>query len=130
MRQKDSSKSNKAARIVEMTLLGAAFLGVLASCLFLWLRPKGVATTATVLFKGEVIHRLFLQEEKELAIATDIGEVHIHIHDGGVAIESSPCMSQYCVHQGFKSKAGESIVCAPAGLSILLQGEEVWEVGI
>ena len=124
LRRPSLTKSRK----VELLILAIAFLGLLGFSLASFFIPKGQALTANVILKGELIHRLSLQEEKELSVTTDIGEVEIHVHNGGVAVTSSPCASQFCVHSGFKYRAGEAIVCAPAGLSVYLEGGTVSEV--
>lgn len=44
------------------------------------------------------------------------------VEDGSVRIVSSDCPNQDCVHTGAISRAGQSIVCLPARLSVTLSG--------
>ena len=128
MPARDSSRKNKSARIIEAIVLGTAFLSLLGLSLFFAFAPKETATYADIVLKGTMIHRLSLEEEKELTVQTDIGGVEISIKDGGIAVLSSPCPNKSCVHMGYKHKVGESIICAPASLSIHLLGGEMTEV--
>ena len=128
MPARDSSRKNKRARIIEAIVLGTVFLSLLGLSLFFAFAPKETATYADVVLKGTMVHRLSLEEEKELTVQTDIGGVEISIKDGGIAVLSSPCPNKSCVHMGYKYKVGETIICAPASLSIHLLGGEMTEV--
>lgn len=113
----------------EIIALGVALATILAVCLTFALTPKAKADYADVLFKGELVHRLSLQEEKELKVNAVHGEVTISVKGNGVAVLSSPCSSHYCVNQGYKYNAGESIVCAPEAIAVYLRlAGEVTEV--
>ena len=48
--------------------------------------------------------------------------LHIAAADGGVAVTSSDCPTQDCVHTGRISRAGQSIVCLPAQVAVQLVG--------
>ena len=123
--------SSRKSRFVEVLLLGVAFLSLLGTSLYFLLRPKGEATYADVLRKGELVYRLSLEEERELHLDVDHGTMVISVKDKAIAVLSSPCLHRYCVSQGYKSKAGESILCAPEGVAIYLRSEaEVTEVDL
>ena len=128
MPARDSSRKNKRARIIEAIVLGTTFLSLLGVSLFFAFAPKETATYADVVLKGTMVHRLSLKEEQELMVQTDIGDVEISIKDGGIAVLASPCPNKSCIHMGYKHKVGETIICAPASLSIHLLGGEMTEV--
>jgi len=123
--------SSRKSRLVEVLLLSAAFLSLLGTSLYFLLRPKGEATYADVLRKGELVYRLSLEEEKTLNLDVDHGTMVISVKDKGIAVLSSPCLHRYGVSQGYKTKAGESILCAPEGVAIYLRAKsEVTEVDL
>jgi len=109
--------------LVEAAFIGGAFVVTLAVALATTFSPKADARYANVVLRGELVQRVDLSEAKEFEVSTKHGHVHIRVKDGKIGILSSPCPSQYCVHQGEKSKAGESIVCAYEGLAITLLDE-------
>ena len=64
-----------------------------------------------------------LNQERDLAVKGVLGESHIHIHQGQVRFERSPCSNQYCVHQGWLNRAGQAAFCIPNQVSLELLGE-------
>lgn len=109
------------SRIVEACLIGTSFLLVAAMCLWLSLKGKSAANTADISLKGERLYSLMLDHHEEIDIPSDHGHILVDVDVGKIAVKSSPCPSQYCVHQGYKSHEGESIICAYEGLSITLR---------
>ena len=109
------------SRIVEACLIGTSFLLVGAMCLWLSLKDKSAANTADISLKGERLYSLTLDHQEEIDIPSDHGHILVDVDVGKIAVKSSPCPSQYCVHQGYKSHEGESIICAYEGLSITLR---------
>jgi len=73
---------------------------------------------------NEVYAILSLNQERTLAIRGPLGESHIIISKGRVRFESSPCNNQYCVHQGWLSRAGQVAICLPNQVSLELLGAE------
>ena len=65
---------------------------------------------------------LSLEQTRTLEIPGPLGISRIHIDHGKVRFEQSPCHNQYCVHQGWLSKAGQVAVCLPNRVSIELLG--------
>lgn len=120
---KTSPSSSRKSHIREALIFGGSFLVIGAICLFLAFRGKSNAAYAEVVREGEVVHRLSLDEEKHLHVQGKHGELEIEVKGGKVAIVSSPCPSQFCVHQGYKDKEGESIICAYEGVMVILAGE-------
>ena len=58
------------------------------------------------------------------------GSLEIHAKKNAIAVLSSSCPGQDCVHQGYISHANEVIVCAPLGVYITLTGAASNEVEV
>ena len=65
---------------------------------------------------------LSLDQERTLDIRGPLGTTRIVIHQGQVRFVSSPCRNQYCVHQGWLSRAGQVAICLPNQVSLELLG--------
>lgn len=71
---------------------------------------------------NEIIGIFDLNQSRELHIKGALGESHISIHNGRVRFKQSPCSNQYCVHQGWLTRAGQVAVCLPNQISLQLMG--------
>lgn len=72
----------------------------------------------------DVYATLSLNQVRTLEISGPLGVSKISIEHGKVRFEHSPCHNQYCVHQGWLSKAGQVAVCLPNQVSIELLGAD------
>ena len=70
----------------------------------------------------KVIGTYDLNQTRELHIKGLIGESIIAINNGQARFKQSPCPSQYCVHQGWLSRAGQVAICLPNQISLQLMG--------
>jgi hypothetical protein len=70
----------------------------------------------------KIIGTYDLNQTRELKIAGPIGESLISINQGKVRFKLSPCPNQYCVHQGWLSRAGQVAICLPNQISLQLMG--------
>jgi hypothetical protein len=86
----------------------------------LWLQEA--AAKIMVRQGNHVFATLSLNQERSLIVHGPIGDSRIIIHQGRVRFESSPCHSQYCVHQGWLSRAGQVAICLPNRVSVELVG--------
>jgi hypothetical protein len=71
-----------------------------------------------------IIGTYSLNQSRTIEIAGAIGHAHIQIEHRQVRFSQSPCLNQYCVHQGWLKHAGEAAICLPNQLSIELSGGE------
>ena len=122
MPAKDSS--SKKAYIIEALAFLLVFACIISSLLWVNLGKNEVAHYAEVVYQGQVVHRLSLVENKTIALPVSDGTVTIEVKGGAIAVTSAPCPNQYCVGQGFQSKAGTSIVCAHEGVLITLRSDK------
>lgn len=54
--------------------------------------------------------------------AGDAGKMVITVKPGQIAVTYSGCSNQFCVKQGYISRASQTIICAPNELLISLKG--------
>lgn len=84
----------------------------------------GSGLTAVVSANGEEIDRVDLASLKtaEERTYTDLGyTLTVEFSPDGVCVETSDCPTQDCVHTGTITRAGQSIVCLPARISVQLK---------
>jgi hypothetical protein len=70
----------------------------------------------------KIIGTYDLNQMRELKIAGPKGESLISINQGKVRFKQSPCHNQYCVNQGWLSRAGQVAICLPNQISLQLMG--------
>ena len=114
--------SFRRSTIIEIIVFSLILFAIVLAVIFTS-RPKEDATKAHVYYQGETVYVLDLSEDKQVQVKTEHGIVHIEVKEGKIHVLSSPCPGQTCVHQGEKSQAGESIICAYEGVLISLHGE-------
>ena len=65
-----------------------------------------------------------LNQRRELKITGAMGVSLISINQGKVRFKQSPCLNQYCVHQGWLSRVGQVAICLPNQISLQLMGSK------
>ena len=85
---------------------------IVLSCVFFL--PSGETENASVeVFRnGEKVYEFSLKEDRNFTVEGEYINV-IAIKDGRVSIVESDCPGTDCVHTGWISSAGKSIVCLP-----------------
>jgi hypothetical protein len=73
---------------------------------------------------NKVVGTYDLNQTRELHIHGPKGEAIIFIQNGKARFKRSPCTNQYCVHQGWLSRAGQVAICLPNQISLQLIGEK------
>ena len=83
-----------------------------------------------VYVQNEVVETIDLssKEEKEYVIAGLHGNVIVETKDGAIRVKESNCPHQDCVHMGYISEAGRSIVCIYNQVIITIDGEPINDV--
>ena len=85
------------------------------------------ALTAVVSVNGVEDRRVELsdlQEADQTVLAANGYELQLLLTQDGAEIVASDCPTQDCVHTGKITRAGQSIVCLPARVSVQLVGGE------
>jgi len=73
---------------------------------------------------SHVLATYSLDQDRLIDVAGPLGLTQIQIQSGRARISASPCINQYCVHQGWLSHQGEASLCLPNRISIQLLGAE------
>ena len=64
-----------------------------------------------------------LKSNAEITVESNGHSLVVIINDGKVSVKSSDCRDGVCVNSGEISSVGQTIVCAPAGVVITIDGE-------
>ena len=100
-----------------------AALLVLSAAMFVLCRPGGEAGSATVYVDGEAVRTLSLSDDGEFVWSEGERSVRIVVEDGCVRVADSSCPDRDCVRAGAISQAGQSVVCLPNRVSVVLAGD-------
>lgn len=111
------------AVIIFLVILLAIFSGVL----FLMKTGNARGTTVCVYQNGIKMQELPLRENTEVLIQNSYTN-KLAVKDGKTAIVESDCPGMDCVHSGWISGKGRSLVCLPNRVEIRIEGEEDSEV--
>ena len=95
-----------------MVSTGAVSAHVFTGDLLIGQRPLGVGST------GESIEDPF-----EETVTSERGSMVVRYDSEGVRVLDATCKHKTCVNAGIVSKAGESLVCIPSRMRIVLVGE-------
>jgi hypothetical protein len=92
-----------------------------------------ISAKLTQLEKGsDFINLSNVKEEKSYTIQGKedglAGKMVITVKTGAIAVTESGCSNQFCVKQGYVSRAGASIICSPNELLITLRGVDDSEI--
>ena len=73
---------------------------------------------------GDKVYATYsLNQQREVHVKGKLGEAIISIAQGKARFARSPCNSQYCVHQGWLTHAGQAAICLPNQISLELIGQ-------
>ena len=100
-------------------LAGAAIL-VGASFPAFW--RGGAPDRALVKRDGRLVTELALSQPRRYEVAGEIGTTVIEVLPGRARIASDPGPRQYCVQQGWLTRAGAVAICAPNHVTLQLAG--------
>ena len=79
---------------------------------------------AKIIVNNNVVEVIDLskKEENDYYIDGLKGTLHVHTHDGSIAVVESNCPHQDCVHMGYVSESGRPIICAYNAVYIVIEG--------
>jgi hypothetical protein len=72
---------------------------------------------------GNAVYKGDLLENRKVTVTGKFGDVRIQIRDGKVGVVSAECPNKVCVRTGWRSLAGESIICVPNRVLVKILGE-------
>jgi hypothetical protein len=94
----------------------------LASYAFLWSWMGGAPDGAEIRTGGAVFARLSLDRPQTVEVPGPLGTTRVEIQPGRARVASDPGPRQYCVRQGWLSRAGAVAICAPNQVTLALTG--------
>lgn len=102
----------------------AVALAGLALCVYsaLTLWQGGAPDGAVVRAGGKVVAELDLTRVQVLDVPGPLGTTRVEVEPGRARIAADPGPRQYCVRQGWLSRAGAVAICAPNQVSLTLTG--------
>ena len=111
------------AVVIFFVLMLAVLIGVV------FVRTTGTEEGATVAIyqDGGKIQEISLDENTEILVENSYIN-KVMVKDGKVAIVESDCPGADCVHSGWISGKGRSLVCLPNRVEIRIEGEQESEV--
>lgn len=108
--------------------IGDFLVLALSAALVLWLFTSlwsnQPASKVRIRTGDKIFATLSLNQDHTVQVTGPLGTSQIIIQHGKVRFIESPCRNQYCVHQGWLSRAGQAAVCLPNRVSVELLGEK------
>ncbi|MDO8313779.1 MAG: NusG domain II-containing protein [Rugosibacter sp.] len=93
---------------------------VVSSYTLLW--RGGVADRAIVKRDGQTIIEISLNSARKTRVEGPLGTTVIEVQPGRARVFSDPGPRQYCVQQGWLTRAGAVAICAPNHITLELNG--------
>lgn len=87
---------------------------------------------ATISVQNNVVEKIDLSKEKDSDYYINglKGIVHVHTHEGAIAVVESNCPHQDCVKMGYVKETNKPIICAYNGVYIVINGSSSNDVEI
>ena len=109
-------------------MLAGDWLTILASVLcvlylFQTLWSNEYAAKVQIRLGDKIYATYSLNQQREIHVHGQLGDAVISISQGKARFAKSPCTTQYCVHQGWLTRAGQAAICLPNHISLELVGE-------
>ena len=95
---------------------------LLVGFLFQNLWGKSAASGLIVRSGGKIVAETNLSKNREFEIQGPLGITRVTVEKRRVRVASDPSPRQYCVKQGWLSRAGETAMCLPNQISVELTG--------
>lgn len=108
-------------RIGDWLVLAALTAAVAASFPLLW-QGGGMGDRAVIRKDGQVFAEVDLQTRRTIQVPGPLGMTVVVVEPGRARVVSDPGIRQYCVRQGWLSRAGEIAICAPNHVSLAITG--------
>lgn len=101
-------------------IMVAGLLGV--AWLFSTLWQGGTGDKVIIRSGGTIVAEASLLHDQTYNIKGPLGISLVAIHNHRVRVASDPSPRQYCVKQGWLSRAGEAAICLPNQVSVEIAG--------
>lgn len=119
--RKDSIREGAGTRMADKVALVALTAFIAAS----FALPGGTAgTTVLVQVNDKTVARLDLRSDGEVTVNGLRGLLVVQTRGGKVRVAEAGCPNRICVRTGWRSKAGDVIVCVPNRMLVRILGDE------
>lgn len=98
-----------------------AVCAALAAAGFFLCTGRESPAVAQIYLEGQLIREIPLSRDERFSVTSSCTNV-ITVSGGKIAVTDSDCPGKDCVHRGWISGGGESIVCLPNKMEIRLTG--------
>ena len=108
----------------DLIVIGSLLLVAILSLVFVFAFRSKKNLVATIYVQNNVVETIDLskKEEKDYLIHGINGDLHVHTHDGAIAVLSSNCPHQDCVKMGYVNETNRPIICAYNAVCISING--------
>ena len=123
---------NKKTLRNDIILIGSLLLVAVLCLVLLLVNRSRENLMARIYVQDEIVETIDLSKKEDADYYIDglKGKLHVHTHDGAIAVVESNCPHQDCVRMGYVSESGKPIICAYNAVSILIDGEATNDVEI
>jgi hypothetical protein len=104
----------------DFLVLAAALAVCVLSALALW--RGGAPDKAVVRSGGKVYAQVGISRPQVIEVPGPLGTTRIEVEPGRARVAADPGPRQYCVRQGWLTRAGAVAICAPNEVSLALTG--------
>lgn len=102
--------------------------GIAVALLFMTLWHHEPAGKLRIRAGDKIFATLSMSQKRTLDVSGPLGISRIEIDNGRARVASDPGRHQYCVKQGWLTRAGEVAMCLPNQVSVeLLGGEKAYD---
>ncbi len=84
----------------------------------------GPAAAVLVVSSGEQDWIYPLSQDRQIQVEGNLGLTYLHIEDGMVRIDASPCVNKTCIAAPPLGNTGDWSACLPNGVFIRIEGSE------
>ena len=108
----------------DLIVIGSLLLVAIISLVFVFAFKTKKNLLAKIYVQNAVVETIDLskKEDKEYLIHGINGDLHVHTHDGAIAVVHSNCPHQDCVKMGYVKETNHPIICAYNAVCISIEG--------
>ena len=108
----------------DLILIGSLLLVAIISLVFVLSTRIKTNLIAKITVQDTVVQTIDLSKvgEEDYYIEGLKGTLHVHVHDGAIAVVESNCPHQDCVKMGYVSETNHPIICAYNAVCIVIDG--------
>ncbi len=109
-------------------ILSIALLIVSLMCMWMIIHGKTSGEEADIYLDGKLVQTVRLNKNQNIELVSTLGEINIHVNNHKIWIHQVACPDQTCKKMGKITKTGETIVCVPNKLVIVIKGKRSYQL--